>query len=143
MYSIFPLMVAGGHFHSVRSLLWSPKMRTWLAMIAASVAALLIGLNPYAYFAIDLAAGALVVTKPAGTSQKCIAFLFGGMCMFHIGFIGGGQHGMDLYLAWNLAIGWAQWGILLGWGGHDVVRLAIRRGWLARRPVADRPHSGA
>lgn len=96
------------------------KLRTWGALFAASLAAMVF---PYVgvYIAIDLIAGAVVLTRPAGIEQRLIGLLFAGMAIFDIGFILGGQNDPDQYVRFMLILGWAQAAILAIWGAHDIL----------------------
>lgn len=114
-----------------------PKLRTWAAMMLASIAAWLV---PYgdaaAYLAIDLLAGGLVLVRPAGVPQRIVGALFAGMAMFDIGFLLSGETvGTAAYMAANIWAGWLQWAVLFIWGGHDAARYIADRYWPSRHPV--------
>ena len=89
-----------------------------------------------AYIAIDIAAGAIVLARPAGEVQRLIGRCFVLMVGFHLGFALnlalGPVEGADLfYYQANAATGWLQFAILLGWGlwdaGKALVGVADRR----------------
>lgn len=106
MIALLPLMLSG------------PKLRVWCAMFAASCASLLIPHAP-AWIFIDLIAGALVLRRPAGVQQRLIGLLFAGMAIYDIGFVLGGQRGVEMFTGFLAWLGWVQFGILLTWGAHD------------------------
>lgn len=113
MFAVVPLMRGGAQW------------RTWLALTGASVLAWLF---PFvgAFIAIDAAAGALVSRRPAGLAQRAIALLFVGMLCFEVGFIlSPGMNG-DVVRSAGIALGWAQWLLLLTWGLHDFLGRTYR-----------------
>lgn len=112
------------------------RLRTWVAMMGASIAAWLVT-GPYAYLAIDILGAAIVLARPAGVAQRAIGAMFGIMCFFHLGFIVGGGHDVSTYIASNRLVGWAQWAVLLSWGGYDVLR-PYRHRLRPRRHQVDR-----
>ena len=115
------------------------KARTWLALMAASFLSWCFVLSPPAYIMIDLVAGALVLTRPAGKAQRLIGMLFSGMVIVDVGYWLSPQlDGGVLYYQALLLIGWAQWAILLAWGLYDVREVVGRRLGLVGRAVADR-----
>lgn len=113
------------------------KLRTWFALMGASLAAMAFPpLTVGAYIAIDIAAGAIVLARPAGEVQRLIGRCFVLMVGFHLGFALnlalGPVEGADLfYYQANTATGWLQFAILLGWGlwdaGKALVGVADRR----------------
>lgn len=113
------------------------KLRTWLALMASSVAAMAFPpLSVGAYIAIDTAAGAIVLAKPAGEVQRIIGRLFIVMVMFHLGFLVSRtfapvEGGELFYYQANAATGWLQFLCLMGWGlwdaGKSVADYAVRR----------------
>jgi len=118
------------------------RIRTWGAMIVASFAAWAMPTAPMpAYIAIDLLAGALVLIAPAGFAQRLIGLLFACMVMFHAGFLFSiwWHHytpSVDLYLAAQKWVGWAQWAVLLGWGLVDAWEYLAGRLRPRRREMA-------
>lgn len=113
------------------------KLRTWLALMGASFAAMAFPpLSVGAYIAIDTAAGAIVLAKPAGEVQRIIGRLFIVMVMFHLGFLISRAfapvEGAELfYYQANAATGWLQFLCLIGWGlwdaGKALADYAVRR----------------
>lgn len=109
MLCLLPFMLIGDR---------KAKLRTWGALFAAALAALAFP-HVGVYIAIDLVAGAVVLSRPAGIEQKLIGLLFAGMAVFDIGFILGGQNDPDLYVRFLTILGWLQAAILAIWGAHD------------------------
>lgn len=82
-----------------------------------------------AYIAIDLAAAALILIRPAGIAQKAIGFCFAVMVLAHIGVVGASLSGpvhTAIYDDLNTRLGWAQFLILLMWSCTDVGKTALR-----------------
>lgn len=114
------------------------KLRTWIALMGASAAALLFPpMAVSAYIAIDTIAGVIVLAKPAGEVQRAIGRVFILMVLFHLGyltsqaFFGEVPGAASFYHNANVAAGWVQFAFLLGWGLWDAglawARFANRR----------------
>ena len=109
------------------------KLRTWLALFAASIAAHVVtpavGHVPLLwYIVIDTAAAWIVLARPAGIAQKLIGLLFAAMVLFHVGVLmRGAEHANGIYYAFQMSAGWAQFLVLAGWSGNDVGRSVWRR----------------
>jgi hypothetical protein len=95
-----------------------PMLRTWAALLGASVATYWVH-TPLGYLAIDAVAAALVVARPSGLAQKAIGALFVCMVLFDLGFYLSPQFNGELFRAILTGIGWVQWLILGAWAGHD------------------------
>lgn len=126
MVSALPFMGAG------------PKLRVWLAMFGASLAALLVPPLPIgapapastiaAYMAMDFIAACIVLREPASAAQRVIGALFAGMLCYHIGFfITNDGSNVVAYTDTLSAIGWAQWACLLLWGAYDAGKAIVSR----------------
>lgn len=124
MLLTLPLMAAG------------PKLRVWLAMLGASIAALLLPALPIgapppigtiaAYIAIDFIAACIVLKSPAGWVQRAIGGLFAGMLFFHIGFfVASDGSNVVAYVDKLTAIGWVQWACLFAWGLFDAGKAVV------------------
>lgn len=114
------------------------KMRTWGALMGASLAAMF---APFlaAFVVIDLIAGAIVLRHPRGCAQRMIGLLFAGMVFFELGFLISDGNQRDLLMTSLVALGWAQWAMLATWGAYDAAGYCIRRLGFARRSlVAER-----
>lgn len=116
------------------------KLRTWIALMGASMAAMAFPpLSVGAYVAIDIAAGGLVLAKPAGDVQRIIGRLFIVMVMFHLGYLVSRAiwpiEGAEMfYYQANAATGWLQFLCLAGWGLCDAGKALV--GFADRRRVA-------
>jgi hypothetical protein len=110
-----------------------PMLRTWAALLGASVATYWVQ-TPLGYLAIDAVAAAIVVARPSGLAQKAIGALFVCMVLFDLGFYLSPviadflnqfgfrlseQADVELFRAVLTWIGWVQAAILAGWLGHD------------------------
>lgn len=98
-------------------------------MFGASAAAMLVppGHAP-SYMAIDMLAGALILTRPAGLPQRAIGLLFAFMVTFDLGFIvADNPDQVTTYITANVFMGWVQWAILLAWGAIDGLQYLDRR----------------
>ena len=108
------------------------KLRTWLALFGAAVAASFFAADNIIAFAVIDAIGAwLVLGHPRGETQRAIGLLFVGMLFLHIGFfIAGwmqpGSYDATGYANYNRLLGWLQWAFLALWGGGDAVARIIR-----------------
>lgn len=117
-----------------------PMLRTWLALMGASLAAQFVGpMAVTAYIVIDGIAGLVTISRPAGLAQKTIGALFALMVLFHIGYLWGAHPGSShIYWQANVTIGWAQWLCLAAWGLWDAGKAVILRHWpLGGSQVAD------
>ena len=139
MLAIVPLMRRG------------PKVRAWVAVFAASVLAYYLpalvaewahksvdDVTPATYMVIDLAAGALVLARPAGVAQKAIGLVFANMALIDAGYLLSPQldHGI-LYYWIMLVLGWVQFAILAAWGSYDAGAYLARWFGPLRRLLAD------
>jgi len=133
MLMALPLMAVG------------PKLRTWLALMGAGVAALMVPAmalgdvvdSPVVgcYIIIDALAGYLVIRHPAGWVQKFIGAVFALMVSFHVGFLIADRPAATLsYLHWLSWAGWAQWAALAGWGLYDTGKAIAYRVGRGRHP---------
>ena len=115
-----------------------PKLRTWLAMMAASGAAMIVpplSLGPQIrvetigwYIVIDALSGWAVLAHPAGWAQKLIGALFALMVSFHIGFLIADHPATVIdYLHWLTWAGWLQWAVLASWGLYDAGKMGVDR----------------
>ena len=114
-------------------------LRTWLAVMGASVATYFVH-DPMGYMAIDAIAAAIVMARPSGLAQKAIGALFTLMVLFDLGFYLSPQHGWDLFVSALSFVGWVQWLILVGWVGHDAFRRY--RGWASPPDRVPAPYKG-
>lgn len=133
MFGALPFMTVG------------PKLRTWLAMMAASGAAMLVPAmtigaavdSPVVgcYIIIDALAGWIVIRHPAGWVQKFIGAVFALMVSFHVGFLIADRPAATLaYLHWLSWAGWLQWAALVVWGLYDTGKAVADRAWPNRHP---------
>ena len=115
-----------------------PKLRTWLALMGAAIAALVVPpmtIGPHVdsmvigcYIVIDVLAGWVVMRHPAGWVQKFIGAAFALMVSFHIGFLIADHPDATLdYLHWLAWAGWVQWAALAGWGAYDAGKGIVNR----------------
>ena len=106
-----------------------PKARTWAALMCAGVTPwLLPAMAVPAYIVIDAIAGAVVLRRPAGFTQRAIGACFALLVMFHVGFLmshTGGDTAM--YYQANVVTGWAQFILLAAWGLSDVGKAILHR----------------
>lgn len=104
------------------------RARTWAVLFGnALVAMLLPPMSVQAYIVLDAVCGALVMAKPAGCAQRAIGVMFAVMVLFHVGYLISGNPGVsEYYWAFNVAVGWAQWGALLSWGIYDGTGYIVR-----------------
>lgn len=102
------------------------KIRTWAAMMGASVAA---AFSPSVVFftVIDILAAAIVLKRPACTAQRMIGLLFVGMIFFELGFLISEGHQQTVLVAALSGLGWMQFAILAAWGSHDAIRYCLCR----------------
>ena len=102
------------------------KLRTWGALLGASLAAMFV---PFlgAFVAIDLIAAALVLKHPTNCAMRAIGALFVGMVFFELGFLFSSGNQNELLMASLQVMGWMQFAILLSWGLYDTIRFVIRR----------------
>ena len=118
------------------------KLRTWVALMGASLAATMFPpLSVGAYIAIDIFAGALVLTKPATEVQKLIGRGFVLMVMFHLGYLLSSalapvEGASMFYYQANAATGWLQLLALLSWGLWDAGKALVSFTDRWRRPGA-------
>lgn len=147
MLAIIPLVIAWRLPKGLRQWgewLLEPRARTWLAMMAASLAAVLIPVDGSWtdaaqntklmawYIAIDGIAGAFILSSyrfaGACLGQFIIALIFAGMVTSHVGFIiASNPPAIGEYLAAQSGAGWVQFAILLAWGVGDVGGSIYRR----------------
>lgn len=122
------------------------KLRTWLVMFCASLAAWLVQAeNPAPVYAvIDGIAAYFVLRRPLGEMQRAIGALFIAMLGSDIGFTGAcwlqpGPLNFGAYFAANSYIGWAQWSCLALWGTGDALAgFLVRHGWSSSHAVSYR-----
>ena len=116
------------------------KLRTWVALFGAAVAAGLFAADNIVAFAVIDAAGAwLVLSAPRGETQRAIGLLFVGMLFLHIGFfiaswMQPGSYDAIGYANYNRLLGWLQWAFLALWGGSDALARIVRDNRVAGDP---------
>lgn len=123
MAALIPLMFGGA------------KARVWLVLLASSLVGNL-WWHPGWFMVVALLAAAVVLVPPKALGQRAIGGIFGAMALFDIGYLLSPQQGSEMYLAVLIALGWAQWFILLWWGLHDAWQYYFR-GLRAARRVRD------
>ena len=143
MVCLLPLLAAG----SPRQVFgfpipWGAKLRTWVVLFAASLAAWVV-ISPVSYGVIDAIAGYLVLRHPRGEAQRAIGFLFVGMLGTDIGFFAAsalypGPHDLAGYLNFSALLGWLQWACLAAWGAGDVLKGVVHTIRHGRNPVSAR-----
>lgn len=132
MLCLLPLMLEWARMKDGR------KLRTWAAMMGASLAAMF---APFvtAFVVIDIIAAAVVLKRPASCAQRMIGLLFVGMVFFELGYLISprNQHGLLMFGLQGL--GWMQFAILAAWGCHDVLGYYLdRRGTAGSQVAAER-----
>lgn len=99
------------------------KLRTWGALMGASLAALAAPSVVF-FVIIDLIAAAIVVfPRPMNDTRAGIATLFVAMVLIEIAYVITLQDYGTLLFNICRGIGWAQLLILLSWGLHDFIRV--------------------
>lgn len=121
-------------------LLGPHRLRTWAALMGASVAAhLLPAMSVEWYIAIDAVAGTVVMRHPVGCAQRAIGALFALMVLYSVGFmVADNPAGASVYLDAHTITGWVQWGCLAAWGLHDGGKALFDRARRARSLLAPR-----
>jgi len=116
----------------------SHRLRTWAALMGASVAPhLLPVMSVEWYVVIDAVAGTLVLRRPTGCAQRAIGALFALMVVYSVGYmLADNPAGASVYLDAHTITGWAQWGCLAGWGLYNGGKALYDRGRAARRLLA-------
>lgn len=113
------------------------KLRVWLVIMMSW----LLGMwavdatgnqDPIAlWMAIDFAAAVFVLHlfKPVGFAQKLIGCLYTLMVVWHFVYAAGDREQPQLYFAFQIIVGWVQWGVLMIWSTGDVGKaIALRLG---------------
>lgn len=113
------------------------KLRVWLVIMMSW----LLGMwavdatgnpSPIAlWMAIDFAAAVFVLHlfRPVGFAQKLIGCLYTLMVVWHFVYAAGDQEQPQLYFAFQIIVGWVQWGVLMIWSTGDVGKaIALRLG---------------
>lgn len=120
MFAILPFVMGGG--------LWSPRLRTWLALMGASLATYVYQSHGF-YIAIDLVCAGLILAYPVTQWQRVIGLLFVVMGFLVLGnYLSLLQNSLSagasvsVLVAWLTFLGWVQFGILAAWGGYDFLR---------------------
>lgn len=129
------------------------RVRTWLALFGAGYLGHLANRNignvdalMTAYIALDLAAAAIVLVRPAGIAQKAIGLCFAVMVLAHVGVVFAtaiGPISTVVYDDLNARLGWAQFLILLLWSCDDVGKAIVRRLWPVRSVASPETPWGA
>lgn len=99
--------------------------RTWLALMGASLATFFVH-DAVGYFVIDALAAAIVMRRPSSIPQKLIGALFTLMAIYDLGYVLSAQGDWQLFTTALRYVGWAQWAVLAGWTGHDIVGRYLR-----------------
>jgi len=116
------------------------QWRTWAALVVSGSVYLFVPANAiFGFLLADFLAGAIVITHPAGLSQRIIGSLFLCMVFFHVGFLisqvlNSTVNG-SLYGEANRFVGWLQLACLGSWGLHHVGKTVRSRLWPARHPL--------
>lgn len=111
--------------------LWSPKLRSWLVVMAASLATYLYQSLPF-YTMICLLGTGGVLAYPMTNWQRLLGWTFGVMACLNIGFMLGEFLDMQNFLRpeqhqnalsnYQHGLGWGMFATLLAWGGYDGLR---------------------
>lgn len=105
-------------------------MRTWLALMGASLSTFVVH-DAVGYFLVDVTAAGIVMSKPSSLPQRLIGALFTLMAVYDFGFWAAGalfglQGDWTLFTSALRYTGWAQWAVLAGWAGHDFLGRFVR-----------------
>lgn len=145
MLLTLPVLLAGSWRGQFRGLIWSPKIRTWSAMMGSSLAAWglwSVEIYSVAMFAVlNCLAATIVLAPPKSFWQSCIGAIFAAMALFCVGFLWGTgvpiQENVSPSPQQNMlfgtlnALGFLQWAFLIVWGGYGVFLILLRR-WYPR-----------
>ena len=120
MLCLLPFMLGGA------------KFRVWSVLFLANLATYVSWSTAW-FLTVDLVAAALILIPPKADGQRAIGGIFALMAMFDIGYLLSPQQGVLMYQNVLIALGWAQWFILLLWGLHDAWRHYLSGFWVDRR----------
>lgn len=107
--------------------LWSPKVRTWWAMMGSSLATH-IHQSPSFYIAICFVGAAVVLSYRMTQWQMFIGWIFIAMAGLNFGYMLGLQNTLSTASAINalwakqVLLGWAMLTAFIVWGGYDYYR---------------------